>query len=91
MKCRISKMSLKEYNAWVRNPLSRQASLPSFFENGVQRTRNVLKGVAKESSYARWRSFRARHGALFCDNPTFKRAIALRNWGFDVKVPKRGR
>ncbi|MFW6275093.1 MAG: hypothetical protein ACOC2M_00505 [bacterium] len=80
-------MSLKQYEAWIKNPVSREASQPSFFPNGVRRTVNILQDDAKEKSFDKWRSFGARHYAEFKKNPTRKRAIALRNWGFDVKIP----
>lgn len=85
----MRKMSVQEYKAWIKNPLSREASLPSFFPNGVKRTINILEGDAKQSSINKWKSFRARHLASYKKNPTQRRAIALRNWGINVKVPKK--
>lgn len=82
------KMSLKEYKKWVKRPESREASLPSFFPSGVKRTINVLEGDAQQRSVDKWESFGARHYAQFKNNPTRRRAIALRNWGFKVGVPK---
>ena len=82
------KMSIQEYKTWVKNPLSKQASLPSFFPSGVKRTINVLEGDAQQASIDKWRSFGARHFAQYKKNPTKKRAIALRNWGFKVAIPK---
>lgn len=35
------------------------------------------------SQIARWRSFKARHGAALAANPTPRRAFALRNWAVD--------
>lgn len=88
MKCDLTKMSLKEYMQWIKTPESREASLPEFFGAGVARTKNILKGTASQKSLIKWRSFGARHGKQFCVEPTRKRAIALRNWGYDVKIPK---
>lgn len=81
------RMSVEQYKAWVKNPDSRKASLPSFFPNGVRRTINVLEGDAKQKSVDKWESFGARHYAQYKKNPTERRAIALRNWGYQVKVP----
>ena len=86
------KMSVKKYEKWIKKPKAKRASLPNFFDSGVKRTMNVLEGDAKSESFKRWRSFGARHYAAFQKNPTPRRAIALRNWGFDVKIPRgRGR
>jgi len=77
-------MTLKEYKEWIKNPLSKQASLKSFFPNGVKRTINILKGNANKGSVSKWKSFGTRHYAQYKKNPTLKRKIALRNWGFKV-------
>lgn len=78
------KMSLTRYNDWMDNPLSRKASLPEFFVTGVPRTRRVIKGTATPDEINKWESFGARHYAQYDDNPTCRRAIALRNWAYDV-------
>lgn len=36
-----------------------------------------------ERQIARWKSFKARHGAQFAANPTPRRAFALKNWAID--------
>lgn len=36
-----------------------------------------------EKQMQRWKSFKARHGAQFVNNPTPKRAYSLTNWGID--------
>lgn len=36
-----------------------------------------------ERQIARWKAFKARHGAAFVRNPTPRRAFALRNWAID--------
>jgi len=85
MKCKkLKAMTLEQYKKWIENPESREASLPSFFPNGVNRTINVLKGTAKRKSVNKWKAFGARHYAAYCNKPTKKRRIALRNWGFNV-------
>lgn len=85
---RPKKMSLKEYKNWIQQPIARKASQPKFFPTGVKRTINVLEGDAHESSVNKWKSFGARHFTQYKNNPTERRRIALRNWGFDVnKVP----
>lgn len=89
MKCSMRKMSPQQYGQWLKDPRSKDASLPSFFNKGVQRTKNILKGTATAKSITKWKSFKARHGTAYCEKPTYKRAIALRNWGFAVKIPKR--
>jgi len=83
------KMSVSKYQEWIKKPKARRASQPSFFNNGIERTINVLEGDANQKSINKWRSFGARHYAAFKQNPTPRRAIALRNWGFDVKIPRR--
>jgi len=89
-KVRLPVMSVSEYKNWIKKPIARQASLPDFFNNGgVERTINVLEGDAINKSVTRWKSFGARHYAAYKENPTFKRAVALRNWGFKVRVPKK--
>ena len=82
------RMSLGEYKKWMKNPLSTMASLPEFFDKGVKRTIRVLKGTATESEKAKWRSFGARHYAQYKKNNTCRRAIALRNWGYRIRLPK---
>lgn len=81
-------MSVQEYANWLKDKRSREASLPSFFNGGTQRTKNVLSGKATKASVAKWQSFKARHGTAYCRKPTYKRAIALRNWGIAAKIPK---
>jgi len=81
------KMSVQEYRSWTRNPCSRDASKKSFFPAGVNRTINVLSGDATRRSMARWYSFGSRHYAQYKKKPTYRRAVALRNWGFRVPVP----
>lgn len=87
----MRKMTVQEYKKWIKNPMSRQASLSSFFNGGVKRTINILEGDAKPSSVSKWNSFKARHLTQFKKNPTARRAIALRNWGIKVKIPKGGK
>ncbi len=82
------RMSVEEYKQWIKNPDSRKASLPSFFSNGVKRTINVLKGEAQADSVAKHKSFGARHYAQHLKNPTFRRSVALRNWGYAVPLKK---
>ncbi len=79
-------MSPSEYSKWVKDERSRDASLPSFFGSGKERTLNVLKGKANPESESKWKSFGARHGASFCENPTYRRGVALRNWGYAVSL-----
>jgi hypothetical protein len=83
-------MSVKQYKSWVKDKRSREASLPGFFDGGVERTINVLDGSATKASVAKWRAFKARHGTQYCANPTPRRAIALRNWGIAAPIPKKG-
>jgi hypothetical protein len=85
---KFQKMSVKEFNTWLKNPESREASLPEFFGKGVKRTRNVLAGTATDASVAKWKSFIARHGAAFEQNPTHRRAIAIQNWGWKNAATK---
>ena len=82
------KMSVQEYKRWIKNPCSRDASQKKFFPTGVKRTINVLEGDATQKSFGKWYSFGSRHYAQYKKNPTYKRAVALRNWGFDVELPK---
>lgn len=84
-------MTPREYKKWLKDPRSRAASEKDFFPSGAERTLNVLEGDAIDRSVAKRRSFGARHYAQFKENPTFKRGVALRNWGYDVNVPKRKR
>ena len=79
-------MSPQEYKKWMRDFRKRDASLPSFFGVGEKRTLNVLEGDASPKSIKRWESFKARHGTQFCKKPTYKQAIALRNWGISVSL-----
>lgn len=81
----VRSMSVKEYKAWIKKPMARCASLPKFFSSGVKRTINVLEGDASESSVAKRRAFLARHLAQYKKNPTLKRRIAIKNWGFVIK------
>lgn len=81
-------MSVKEFNTWINNPHSREASLPEFFGKGIKRTRNVLAGTATDASVAKWNSFIARHGASFARTPTHRRAIAIQNWGWKNAATK---
>ena len=78
-------MTVQEFNSWISSPKAKNASLPEFFEYGVDRTRNVLKGTAQERSVKKRKSFIARHGAQYCKNPTARRRIAIKNWGYNVK------
>jgi len=80
--------TLREYKRWLRDRRSRDASLPSFFDSGVKRTLNILRGVAFEKSVSKWRSFGSMQYAMYLKKPSYKRAIALRNWGFNVRMPK---
>lgn len=41
------------------------------------------RGDTDEKQKARWKSFKARHGAQFVAKPTPRRAYALTNWGID--------
>lgn len=93
MECKKPRsMSLEEYKKWVSNPIARKASLPSFFPGGVNRTINVLEGDALFSSVKKRDSFLARHLASYCSNPTEKRRVAIRNWGFALaKSPREKR
>ena len=79
---KFQKMSVKEFNNWLKNPHAHEASLPQFFKTGVPRTRRVLAGEGTEYSINKWKSFIARHGAAFAKNPTHRRAIAIQNWGW---------
>ena len=81
-------MSPEQYQSWMSNPNKRDASLPSFFGSGEERTMRVLKSTASEASVSKWESFKARHGKQFCENPTYKRGVALRNWGIAVNLNK---
>jgi hypothetical protein len=83
-------MSVSEYKKWLKDKRRFDASLPGFFPLGAKRTVNVLEGDSTEASKAKWQSFKARHGKQYCKKPTYKRAIALRNWGIAVKIPKKG-
>jgi hypothetical protein len=79
---KFQKMSVKEFDNWMKNPCAREASLPQFFKTGVPRTRRVLAGKGTDYSITKWNSFIARHGAAFSANPTHWRAIAIQNWGW---------
>lgn len=82
------KFTLRQYIKWIKDPRAREASLTVFFnQGGVERTINILQGDAQQRSINKWRSFGARHYTQFKKNPTRKRAIALRNWGFQVAIP----
>lgn len=81
-------MSVREFDSWIANPHSREASLPQFFKTGVTRTRNILKGTGTQESVTKWKSFIARHGAAFSENPTHRRAIAIQNWGWKNAATK---
>jgi hypothetical protein len=85
---KFQKMSVKEFDTWIKTPHAREASLPQFFKTGVPRTRNVLAGRATDASVAKWKSFIARHGAAFAQNPTHRRAIAIQNWGWKNAATK---
>jgi len=85
----MRRMSVKEYKKWMKDPRRFDASTEKFHRNGFERTLNVLEGDAKPSSKAKWRSFRARWKPNIEDGVTYKEAVAVRNWGFDVKIPKR--
>ena len=85
--CIMQIMSPEEFKNWVKQEISREASEPDYFPVGAKRTLNVLKGVARDKSMKRWRSFFLRHGKAYCRNPTRRRAIALRNWGFKARIP----
>lgn len=85
-KCRFKSMSLQEFDNWIAQPEAKEASLPHFFDYGVTRTRNILKGTATKKSVKKRQSFIARHGAQHCKNPTRRRAIAIRNWAFKTKI-----
>jgi len=85
----VRSMTVREYDKWVRNPKSRCASLPRFFMGGVERTRNVIKGDATISSIQKREAFLKRHLASYKRNPTERRRIAIKNWGFALG-PKRG-
>lgn len=79
---KFQKMSVREFDNWMKNPEAKEASLPQFFKTGVPRTRRVLAGEGTEYSIKKWNSFIARHGAAFSNNPTHRRAIAIQNWGW---------
>ena len=81
----MTKMSISEYNSWLNNPVSREASLPQFFGQGVQRTRRVLKRTATDAEIKKWESFQARHVKAYRMNPTARRRIAIKNWGIRLK------
>lgn len=81
-------MSQNEYITWIKKTESRKASLPSFFKNGVKRTLNILKGKGNQKSIIKRESFLARHLPQYYENPTEKRRIAIRNWGFALKPLK---
>lgn len=75
-------MSVREYKRWIEDSESRDASLPEFFGKGTKRTLNVLKGNARKESVLKREAFLSRHFAEYCRNPTFRRRVAIRNWGF---------
>lgn len=83
------KMSVEEYKTWIKSKQARDASLPNFFNGGVERTINVLEGDATQASVNKWRSFGARHYAQQQQNPTYRRSVALRNWGYAVPIIKK--
>lgn len=78
------KLTLDEYTAWIKNPISRQASLPSFFGEGVKRTKRILKGVATPAEVAKWESFIKRHYAGYELHQTTRQRIAILNWGWFI-------
>lgn len=67
------KMSLKKYTMWINQPKAKRSNIPLLC---------TLTNIKQNS-------FGARNYAQFKKNPTPKRAIALRNWGFDVDIPRR--
>lgn len=79
------KLNLDEYVAWINNPISRQASLPSFFGEGVKRTKRILKGTATPAEIAKWKSFIKRHCAGYELHQTARQRIAILNWGWFIK------
>jgi len=83
----LKKMSVSEYKSWMRNPMRKKASLPSFHKNnsGFERTLNVLEGDAKPSSVAKWNSFRARWSKAGRGGWTEKEIVAVKNWGLKPK------
>lgn len=82
----MRRMSVQEYKRWLRQPESREASLPNFFPSGVKRTINVLQGDANQSSINKWNSFKARHVTAYNQNPTSRRRFTIKNWG--IQQPK---
>jgi len=92
MQCSLRAMSSEHYRKWLKDKRRFDASLPSFHDFGFKRTLNVLEGTATKESVAKWKAFKARHGEAYCRKPTYKRAVALRNWGVAVAIPpKKGR
>lgn len=79
-------MTLTQYEKWLSNPISRQASLPSFFGEGVKRTKRILQGKGTPAEVAKWKSFLKRHYAGYQLRQTTRQRIALLNWGW--KIPK---
>ena len=87
----LPKMSVAEYKRWSKDARRFDASTKSFHRTGFGRTLNVLQGDARPSSVTKWRAFRARWTPNIRDGVTYKEAIAVRNWGFDVPIPKKFR
>ena len=79
-------MTLIQYEKWLANPISRQASLPAFFGEGVKRTKRILKGTATNAEIAKWKSFIQRHYAGYELHQTARQRIAILNWGW--MIPK---
>lgn len=85
-----------EYNTLYGRQGPRLASMKSWPSKWIPEGSNELGWLAWYFDYARgnrtpdddrqimrWKSFKARHGASFADNPTPRRAFALRNWAID--------
>jgi hypothetical protein len=84
----IRVMSQREYDNWMSHPIAREASLPSFFPSGVNRTKRILKGTATKKEVGKWKSFKARHYSEYKRNPTARRRIAILNWGYYIPIAR---
>lgn len=84
----LKKMSVQQYKKWLKDPRRFDASTKEFHKTGFQRTLNVLQGNASPDSVAKWNSFRARWTPNIKDGTTYKEAVAVRNWGLAVSLPK---
>lgn len=84
-------MTITQYEAWIRNPISRQASLPSFFDEGVKRTKRVLAKKATPAEVKKWKSFIQRHFAGYELHQTAHQRIAILNWGWTIPKARQER